>query len=100
MKRTTMTTSPGRRGSRRCPRVRIVLHDTTANPTETARSRRNVTRQSSRWRFSNRSRREEIVGRLAPPEGGSFGEPRKKSSFLDMETRAAPADAGQESSKG
>src|ERR1700675_441979 len=96
MKRTTMTTSPGRRGSRRCARVRMVVQDTTANPIETERRRRKVTRQSSRWRFSNRSRREEIVGRLAPPAGESLAEPGENSSFLGMETRAAPGEANPE----
>jgi hypothetical protein len=63
----------------------MVLHETTAKPMEIRKRRRKVIRQRSRWRFSNRSRREEIVGRFAPPAGASFAEFERDSSCLGIE---------------
>src|SRR5271168_2568749 len=95
MKRTTMTTSPGRRGSRRCVRVRMVLQETSAKPTEIRKRMRKVRRQRSRWRFSNSSRREEMDGRLGAPEGDSCDGSEENAPCLDMSMRAAPEDWGQ-----
>src|SRR5277367_81344 len=96
MKRITITTRPGRRGSRRCVRVRIVLQETTAKPTEIRKRIRKVRRQRSRWRFSNSSRREEIVGRVGAPDGDSFDGSGENAPCLDMSMRAAPDDQRQE----
>src|SRR5216684_11239 len=54
------------RASKRCARERMVFQEVRAKTTARIRSRIKVRRQSSFWRFSNCSRREDIVERFAP----------------------------------